>query len=87
MLANTDFNGHFNYIPYQEYESPDNVCYSNGMSGQWTYQVTVSTYPLPVFLSFLTDITDDLNTHHSMLVLIVLKVDKTTVLIATGQTY
>lgn len=43
MLANTDFVDHFDYVPYQEYESPDsdNVRYSNGMSGQWAYRVAV----------------------------------------------
>lgn len=52
MLANPDFVGHFDYVPYEEFESPGNTCYSDGMSGKWAYRVAVSTQ-LRYLLGFL----------------------------------
>lgn len=43
MLQNKEFDGKFDYIPYQEYESRESVRYQNGMSGQWAYRIAVSS--------------------------------------------
>lgn len=51
MLSNTDFERHFDYVPYQEFESPHNVRYSNGMSGWWAYRVAVSAWTTNYSLS------------------------------------
>ncbi|KAH9941016.1 hypothetical protein B0H21DRAFT_870312 [Amylocystis lapponica] len=72
MLANKDFNGRFDYTPFQEYTAPGTNRYSNIMSGQWAYKQA-------------TKIAEDPTTHGLMLVPIVLGADKTTVSVATGQ--
>ncbi|KAH9948897.1 hypothetical protein B0H21DRAFT_844257 [Amylocystis lapponica] len=72
MLANKDFDNHFDYIPFQEYVAPSVSRYSNIMSGQWAYKQA-------------TKIASDKSTHGAMLVPIILGADKTTVSVATGQ--
>ena len=42
MLNNKDFNGKFDYVPFQEYTDPQTSRYSNLMSGQWAYAKAVS---------------------------------------------
>ncbi|KAH9935840.1 hypothetical protein B0H21DRAFT_699135 [Amylocystis lapponica] len=72
MLANKDFVGHFDYVPFQEYTAPGVSRYSNVMSGQWAYKQA-------------TKISQDESTHGAMLVPVILGADKTTVSVATGQ--
>lgn len=90
MLQNPGFRGHFDYAPFQEFVSPDNARYSNGMSGQWAYNTAVSIFPsLCSYLSNIdaqTEIAQDPNTHHAMLVPVLLGSDKTTTSVATGHT-
>ena len=59
MVASTDFNGKFDYVPYEEYiDGPSGKVrrFSNLMSGQWAHnkavRVTLPVYPAysPIFL-------------------------------------
>ncbi|THH00535.1 hypothetical protein EW026_g2004 [Hermanssonia centrifuga] len=74
MLQSPDFDGQFDYAPYQEYAASGQRRYSNVMSGDWAYRK-----------SYQTQITQDPSTHGAMLVPIIAGADKTTVSIATGQ--
>jgi hypothetical protein len=56
LLANTDFNGEFDYVPYQEYSHVDNKGHWNDfMSGNWAWKQAVRCV-IPFFLSFLINI-------------------------------
>lgn len=41
LLANEEFDGHFDYVPYEEYDPDGNRIYSNLMSGQWAFTEAV----------------------------------------------
>ena len=90
MLGNKEFDGKFGYIPFQEYTAAWTSRYSNLMSGQWAYPKAVSIILLySVFYTHMnshkTEIAVDNNAHGSMLVPLILGVDKTTVSVTTGQ--
>src|SRR6266545_3263059 len=40
-LASDEFDGHFDYVPYEEYDPDCNRVYSNLMSGQWAFNEAV----------------------------------------------
>ena len=42
IAGNPDFNGRWDYIPYEEYTSPTCRRFSNLMSGRWAYKQSVS---------------------------------------------
>lgn len=44
MLNNKEFDGKFDYIPFQEYTGPQKRRVSNLMSGDWVYQKAVSSF-------------------------------------------
>ncbi|KAF8885010.1 hypothetical protein BD779DRAFT_1612023 [Infundibulicybe gibba] len=73
MLKNPDFEGEFDYKPYQQQNSAGLREYEDFMSGNWAWQQA-------------DIIAADPNTHGSMFVPIILGSDKTTVSVATGQT-
>ncbi|TFK84682.1 hypothetical protein K466DRAFT_496109 [Polyporus arcularius HHB13444] len=70
IAACPDFDGKFDYIPYEEYLSEDCRRVSNLMSGQWAWKQAIAEDPA---------------TRGSMLLPIVLGADKTTVSVATGN--
>jgi hypothetical protein len=41
QLATSEFDGNFDYIPYQEFDPQGDRVWSNLMSGQWAYQQAV----------------------------------------------
>jgi len=41
LLASDEFDGHFDYVPYKEYDPSGNRIYSNLMSGQWAFTEAV----------------------------------------------
>ncbi|TDL19558.1 hypothetical protein BD410DRAFT_726969 [Rickenella mellea] len=72
MAGSADFDGNFDYVPFEEYTAPDCRRYSNLMSGRWAYkQADV--------------IAQDPDTHGSMIVPVVFGADKTTVSVASGN--
>ncbi|KIJ58889.1 hypothetical protein HYDPIDRAFT_177978 [Hydnomerulius pinastri MD-312] len=72
MAGSADFDGKFDYVPFEEYTAQDRCQWSNLMSGHWAYKQADT-------------IADDPRTHGSMLVPIILGADKMTVSIATGH--
>ncbi|KAI0757759.1 hypothetical protein C8Q80DRAFT_1091076 [Daedaleopsis nitida] len=70
MAASPDFDGNFDYVPYEEFSGPNCRQVSDLMSGRWAYKQAISEDPA---------------THGSMLVPIILGADKTTVSVATGN--
>ncbi|KAI6101179.1 hypothetical protein F5141DRAFT_1065946 [Pisolithus sp. B1] len=74
LLANTDFDGEFDYTPYRDFTGSYKVsrCYENFMSGDWAWMQA-------------DKIAMDPSTHSSTFVPIILSSDKTTVSVATGQ--
>ncbi|KAH7904691.1 hypothetical protein BJ138DRAFT_1236212 [Hygrophoropsis aurantiaca] len=72
MAASADFEGKFNYIPYEEYTGPNRRQWSDLMSAQWAWKQA-------------DIIAADHDTHGSMLVPIILGADKTTVSVATSH--
>ncbi|KAF9548973.1 hypothetical protein CPC08DRAFT_715543 [Agrocybe pediades] len=72
QLANKDFDGKFDYSPYQQFNSEGDRVYSNLMSGHWAYKEADT-------------ICTDSSMHGAMLVPIVAGSDKTTVSVATGH--
>ena len=49
MLSNTDFDGEFDYVPYQEYDANGNHHYQDFMSGNWAWRQSVSGINLIMF--------------------------------------
>ena len=41
LLSNSDFNGDFNYLPFQEHDTENNHRYENFMSGNWSWKQVV----------------------------------------------
>ncbi|KAN0128104.1 hypothetical protein V8E53_014085 [Lactarius tabidus] len=72
QLASKEFDGHFEYTPYEEYDQAGSRIYSNLMSGNWASREADT-------------ISQDANVHGSMLVPVVAGSDKTTVSVATGH--
>ncbi|KIL00125.1 hypothetical protein PAXRUDRAFT_8417 [Paxillus rubicundulus Ve08.2h10] len=73
MLANTEFDGEIDYVPYQDFlEQDETRRYENFMSGDWAWQQA-------------DDITKDVETHGATFMPIILGSNKTMVLVATGQ--
>ncbi|KAI9441968.1 hypothetical protein BJY52DRAFT_1206842 [Lactarius psammicola] len=72
QLASKEFDGEFEYTPYEEYDEKGSRVYSNLMSGNWAFHEADT-------------ISQDKNTHGAMFVPIVTGSDKTTVSIATGN--
>ena len=72
LLANWDFNGEFDYIPFQEFDAQERQHWRDFMSGDWAWKEAYS-------------IAQDPNTHGAMLVPLILGSNKTTVSVAMGQ--
>ncbi|KDQ56151.1 hypothetical protein JAAARDRAFT_195354 [Jaapia argillacea MUCL 33604] len=72
IVGSVDFDGHFDYVPFEEFTGPDCQRWSNFMSGRWAFQKADT-------------IAEDPNTHGAMLVPIILGADKTTVSVGTGN--
>lgn len=73
LLANRDFNGDFDYAPFQEFDTGKRQRYQDFMSGDWAWNEA-------------DIITQDPRTHSTMLVPVILGSNNTTVSVATGQT-
>jgi hypothetical protein len=72
MLANREFHGDFNYIPFREFDTKKRRHWRDFMSGNWAWKEA-------------NNIAQDPATHGTMLVPLILGSDKTTVSVATGQ--
>ncbi|KAH9178034.1 hypothetical protein EDB89DRAFT_2112020 [Lactarius sanguifluus] len=72
QLASKEFDGKFEYTPYEEYDKKGSRIYSNLMSGNWAFHEA-------------DVISQDKKTHGSMFVPIIAGSDKTTVSVATGH--
>ncbi|KAI9435153.1 hypothetical protein H4582DRAFT_1817832 [Lactarius indigo] len=72
QLASKEFDGEFEYTPYEEYNKNGSHIYSNLMSGNWAFREADT-------------ISQDKTTHGAMFVPIVAGSDKTTVSVATGH--
>ncbi|KAH9027343.1 hypothetical protein EDB85DRAFT_2172406 [Lactarius pseudohatsudake] len=72
QLASKEFEGKFEYTPYEEYDKKGSRIYSNLMSGNWAFREADT-------------ISQDKKTHGSMFVPIIAGSDKTTVSVATGH--
>ncbi|KAG2037356.1 hypothetical protein BDR03DRAFT_864200, partial [Suillus americanus] len=73
MLSNPDFAAEIEYVPYRDYTDDNKRCYKNFLSGDWAWKQA-------------DIITQDLETHGSMFVPLIIGSDKTTVSVATGHT-
>lgn len=87
ILSNPEFNGHIDYSAYREFE--DFQCrYCDMMSGDWVWRQSVRCIVGELLLLVTSGqdiISTDPSTHGAMFVLIILRSDKTTVSVATGQ--
>ncbi|KAH9014681.1 hypothetical protein EDB84DRAFT_1277590 [Lactarius hengduanensis] len=72
QLASKEFDGKFEYTPYEEYNEMGSRVYSNLMSGIWAFREADT-------------ISQDKKTHGAMFVPIIAGSDKTTVSVATGH--
>ncbi|KAH7918242.1 hypothetical protein BV22DRAFT_1134733 [Leucogyrophana mollusca] len=72
MLANPSFNGQMDYAPYWDFDENDEQEWQDLMLGEWAWKHA-------------DEIAKDPSTHGSMFVPVILRSDKTTVLVATGQ--
>ncbi|KAH9019934.1 hypothetical protein EDB83DRAFT_2568069 [Lactarius deliciosus] len=72
QLASKEFDGEFEYMPYEEYNEKGSHVYSNLMSGIWAFHEADT-------------ISQDKKTHGAMFVPIIAGSDKTTVSVATGH--
>ncbi|KAG1813633.1 uncharacterized protein BJ212DRAFT_1447828 [Suillus subaureus] len=73
MLANSDYVGQIDYTSYHEFQEKDEKChYKDFMSGDWSWLQS-------------DKITQDLQTHGTAFVPIILGSDKTMVSVSTGQ--
>ncbi|KIM62606.1 hypothetical protein SCLCIDRAFT_24900 [Scleroderma citrinum Foug A] len=72
LLSNPDFNNHFDYVPYREFEPSGQCWWENMMSGNWAW-------------NHMDTLAGEPNMHGAMLVPIVLGSNKTMVSVATGQ--
>ena len=72
LLANRDFDGEFDYVPFQEFDTKKRRHWQDFMSGDWAWKEA-------------DIIANDPETHGSLLVPLILGSDKTTVSVATGQ--
>ncbi|KAH9015025.1 hypothetical protein EDB84DRAFT_1277471, partial [Lactarius hengduanensis] len=72
QLASKEFDGKFEYTPYEEYDKKGSRVYSNLMSGSWAFREADT-------------ISQDKKTHGSMFVPVIAGSDKTTVSVATGH--
>lgn len=73
MLANPDFDGEIDYVPYRDFDVDGHREWKDFMSGDWAYKQA-------------DIIAKDPMTHGSVFVPVILGSDKTTVSVATGQT-
>ncbi|KAF8269532.1 hypothetical protein EI94DRAFT_1771196 [Lactarius quietus] len=72
LLTNWDFDGEFDYMLFQEFDTQKRQCWWDFMSGNWAWKEA-------------NIIANDPDTHGLLLVPIILGSDKTTVSVATGQ--
>lgn len=90
QLATSEFNGHFNMTPCQEFGPDGKRVWSNLMLGHWAFKEAVRTYSFSE-INCLThnytqdEIAKDPRTHGAMLVPVIAGSDKTTVSVATGH--
>ncbi|KAI1789248.1 hypothetical protein LXA43DRAFT_1155148, partial [Ganoderma leucocontextum] len=74
LASSPDFNGRFDYVPYEEFTGPNCRQVSNLMSGRWAYKQADTIAADPT-----------IDSNGAMLISIVLGADKTTVSVATGN--
>lgn len=88
LISNPDFDGRFDYMPFQEYDRIGNHHLCDFMSGNWAWRQAVSLFIFAItfVLQFYKDIiSKKKDTHGSMFVPIILGSNKTTVSVATGH--
>lgn len=94
LLGNPDFDGEFDYMPFQEYDNKNQHRYEDFMSGNWAWRqavcilffiITTIKILIANFPFTQDEIAHDNATHGSMFVPIILGSNKTTVSVATGQ--
>lgn len=91
MLQNPQFDGHFDYRPFEEYVGPNQRQWSNLMSGTWAWKQAVSPImsyirtPCADISMAKSTIAQDPMTHGAMLCPVIGGADKTTVSVATGH--
>ncbi|KAG1883500.1 hypothetical protein F4604DRAFT_1677803 [Suillus subluteus] len=73
MLANPDFDGKIEYVPYRDYNDKDQRCFKNFFSGDWAWKQA-------------DIISEDPANHGSTFVPLIVGSDKTTVSVTTGHT-
>jgi hypothetical protein len=85
----TDFDGHWDYVPYMEFNHTGDRIWTNLMSADWASKQAVCIlfflFVSPVLLDLQDEISEDPNTHGAMLVSIVSGSDKTVTSVATGN--
>lgn len=52
LLANSDFDGGFDYSPFQEHDAENNHRYENFMSGNWSWKQAVDLFLYLVSLTY-----------------------------------
>jgi Plavaka transposase len=72
ILANPDFDGEFDYVPFREFDAQKRRRWRDFMSGDWAWKEA-------------DRIAENPDTHGALLVPLILGSDKTTVSVATGQ--
>jgi hypothetical protein len=90
QMASTEFNGQFEYTPYEEYDCKGDRVHSHLMSAYWASQEAVwSLFSAGFHVAHTANsqdtITEDPSTHGAMLVPVFSGSDKTTVSVATGH--
>ena len=90
LLSNPDFDKHFDYVPYHEFEPMGERRWENFMSGNWAWRHAVSFHWMGnsycrKLIGKQDILANNPAMHGAMLVPIILGSDKTTVSVATGQ--
>ena len=53
QMASSEFDGHFDYVPYKEFDRKGDRTWSNLMSGDWAWTQSVHSFHLPCkFLTY-----------------------------------
>jgi hypothetical protein len=88
QMTCTDFDGHWDYVPFMEFNHAGDRIWTNLMSADWAAKQAVRIQFfnfLPVSLDLQDEISEDSNTHGAMLVSVVSGSDKTIASVATGH--
>lgn len=90
QVSCTDFDGHWDYIPFMEFNYAGDRIWTNLMSADWAAKQAVrALFTFYLFLYVSSDLQDEIsedpNTHGAMFVSIVSGSDKTVASVATGH--